>query len=127
MGERHRQSLEDLSPEERAKVEAFQARHRTSEARAEEESVRRAVRDEFPPAVPDKETLAALAALRRERERQGLSLTDVSERTGLDRATLSKLETGKLANPTLATLRRYAQALGKRLHWSLEDLATPTR
>jgi transcriptional regulator with XRE-family HTH domain len=68
-----------------------------------------------------------LAELRRERERQGLSLTDMSERTGLDRATLSKLETGKLANPTLATLRRYAQALGKRLSWSLKDLATPTR
>ena len=127
MGERRSRSLEDLSPEERAKVEAFRARHRTAEARAEEESVRRAIRDEFPPATPDAETLSALASLRTERERQGLSLADMAERTGLDRATLSKLETGKLANPTLATLRRYAQALGKRLCWAMEDLAAPSR
>ncbi len=64
MGENRRRSLEDLSPEELAKVAAFRARHRTSEARAEEASVRRAIQDEFPPAMPDPETLAALAALR---------------------------------------------------------------
>ncbi|MFO0890021.1 MAG: helix-turn-helix transcriptional regulator [Isosphaeraceae bacterium] len=127
MGERRRRSLEELSSEERAKLEAFRARHGSPEARAEEESVRRAVRDEFSPATPDPETLIALASLRTERERQGLSLADMAERTGLDRATLSKLETGKLANPTLATLRRYAQALGKRLSWAMEDLATPSR
>jgi ribosome-binding protein aMBF1 (putative translation factor) len=127
MSERGRRSLEDLSPEERAKVDAFRARHASPQARAEEESVRQSVREEFPPTVPDTETLEALAALRRERERLGLSLADVSERTGLDRATLSKLETGKLANPTVATLRRYAQALGKRLSWSVEDLARPSR
>jgi ribosome-binding protein aMBF1 (putative translation factor) len=124
MSERSRRPLNDLTPDERAKVEAFRARHRTPEAREHEDLVRAAVREEFPPAVPDQQTLAALAALRRERERQGLSLADLSERTGLDRATLSKLETGKMANPTLATLRRYAQALGKRLNWSLEDAVT---
>jgi transcriptional regulator with XRE-family HTH domain len=63
-----------------------------------------------------------LASLRLERERQGLSLTDLAERTGIDRATISKLETGKIANPTLLTLRTYAAALGKRLSWSLADL-----
>jgi transcriptional regulator with XRE-family HTH domain len=60
-------------------------------------------------------------------ESQGLSLADVSERTGLDRAMLSKLETGKLANPTVGTLRRYARALGKRLSWSLADPSPATR
>lgn len=67
----------------------------------------------------------ALAALRRERERHGLSLTDMAKLTGIDRATISKLETGKLANPTIGTLRTYAKALGRRLAWTLEVVAKP--
>ena len=59
--------------------------------------------------------VAALAGLRHERERQGLSLSDLAERTGIDRATISKLETGKLANPTIGTLRTYAKLCG----WTL--------
>jgi DNA-binding XRE family transcriptional regulator len=78
-----------------------------------------AYRREYPP-VGDPELIEALAGLRRERERQGLSLTDMAERTGIDRATISKLETGKLANPTIGTLRTYARALGQRLTWTLE-------
>jgi transcriptional regulator with XRE-family HTH domain len=62
----------------------------------------------------------ALRNLRRERERQGMSLTQMAERTGIDRATISKLETGKIANPKVGTLRTLARALGKKLSWSLE-------
>ena len=62
-----------------------------------------------------------MSALRTERERQGLSRSDVSERTGIVRATLSKLETGKVTNPTVGTLRALAHALNKRLSWSLVD------
>ena len=83
-----------------------------------------AYRQEYPP-VGDPELIAALAGLRRERERQGLSLTDMAERTGIDRATISKLETGKIANPTIGTLRTYAKALGRRLAWTLEVVAKP--
>jgi transcriptional regulator with XRE-family HTH domain len=43
------------------------------------------------------------------------------ERTKIDRATISKLETGKIPNPTYQTLRTYARALGKRIVWRLED------
>ena len=57
----------------------------------------------------------ALAALRAERERQGLSLADINERTGIDRAALSRLENNEDSNPTLATLERYAEALGKQM------------
>jgi DNA-binding Xre family transcriptional regulator len=57
----------------------------------------------------------ALAALRAERERQGLSLADINERTGIDRASLSRLENNEDSNPTLATLERYAEALGKQM------------
>ena len=81
----------------------------------------RKVREEFPPLAIDPSLAAALAALRAERERQGLSLSDVSERTGIDRATLSKLETGKVTNPTVGTLRALAHALNKQLSWSLID------
>src|SRR5438105_7246002 len=66
----------------------------------------------------------ALQALKREREESGLSIGDVAERSGLDRAVLSRLENGKQDNPTVATLMRYAAALGKRFLWSYEDVAT---
>jgi transcriptional regulator with XRE-family HTH domain len=63
----------------------------------------------------------ALKMLRSERERQGLSLTDVQERTGIDRSALSRLETTDDPNPTFATLQRYADALGKDLMIALVD------
>src|SRR4029077_3843611 len=64
----------------------------------------------------------ALQALKRERVRCGLSIGDVAERSGLDRAVVSRLENGKQDNPTVATLMRYAAAIGKRFLWSYEDL-----
>src|SRR5437899_13103953 len=66
----------------------------------------------------------ALRALKRERERRGLSISDVAERSGLDRAVVSRLENGKQDNPTVATLMRYAAAVGKRFLWSYEDVPT---
>jgi transcriptional regulator with XRE-family HTH domain len=60
-----------------------------------------------------------MASLRRERRRQGLSLSELSARTGISKTELSQLELGKLVNPTVGTLRSYAQALGKRLLWSV--------
>jgi ribosome-binding protein aMBF1 (putative translation factor) len=66
----------------------------------------------------------ALQALKRERERSGLSIGDVAERSGLDRAVVSRLENGKQDNPTVATLMRYAAAVGKRFLWSYEDLTS---
>ena len=66
----------------------------------------------------------ALQALKRERLRSRLSIGDVAKRSGLDRAVVSRLETGKQDNPTVATLMRYAAALGKRLVWSYDNLAT---
>ena len=48
---------------------------------------------------------------------------DVAERSGIDKAALSRLENGVHDNPTVETLMRYATAIGKRLTWKLEDLA----
>ena|SRR5438067_2220558 len=63
----------------------------------------------------------ALADLKKAREATGLSLADVAERSGIDKAALSRLENGVHDNPTVETLMRYAAALGKRLSWTLQD------
>jgi DNA-binding XRE family transcriptional regulator len=73
-----------------------------------------------PPQRPFRDLIAALRA---ERERQGLSLADMAERTGIDRAAIHKLEIGVNTNPTLATLSRYAGALGARIEWDLKTTA----
>jgi predicted transcriptional regulator len=62
-----------------------------------------------------------LAQLKATREAQGLSLADVTRLTGMDRSALSKLETGRRPNPTVDTLVRYAEAMGKRLCVTLAD------
>ena len=53
-------------------------------------------------------------ALRAEHQRLGLSLADIYERTGIDRAALSRLEKNEDANPKLTTLERYGEAPRKR-------------
>ena len=63
----------------------------------------------------------AAKVLKAEREARGWSLADLESRTGIDRATLSRFETGVCGNPTVATLNRYASALGKQLVVSLRD------
>jgi hypothetical protein len=66
--------------------------------------------------------LSAIAELERRRDQQGLSLTDVSERSGLDRALLSRLENGRILNPTISTLWRYAEAIGSQVTLAAEPL-----
>jgi ribosome-binding protein aMBF1 (putative translation factor) len=63
--------------------------------------------------------------LKAARERLGLSLADVAERTGTDKAALSRLETGKQINPTIDTLWRYAHAVGVELTWTVITGRTP--
>lgn len=62
-----------------------------------------------------------LRQLRTAREERGLSLSDLTRLTGMDRSALSKLETGQRPNPTVETLVRYAEAVGKRLVVALDD------
>lgn len=70
--------------------------------------------------LDQRETL--FAQLKEAREAKGLSLADVTELSGMDRSALSKLETGQRANPTVETLVRYAEAVGKRLVVSLAEV-----
>jgi transcriptional regulator with XRE-family HTH domain len=44
----------------------------------------------------------------------------MQRRSGMTRAALCRLETAADANPTLATIERYAAALGKRLELVLK-------
>jgi DNA-binding XRE family transcriptional regulator len=70
--------------------------------------------------------MAALVELKKAREAAGLSLADVAEKSGIDKAALSRLENGVHDNPTVDTLMRYAAAFGKKLMWTLQDLAPST-
>src|SRR5579862_9748661 len=55
-----------------------------------------------PPALPDVIALIA-ASIRRERDRTGMSLSELARRAGLAKSTLSQLESGT-GNPSLETL-----------------------
>jgi transcriptional regulator with XRE-family HTH domain len=52
--------------------------------------------------------------LKQLREKKGLSLQEVADRMGTDRANVHRLENAP-GNPTVATLARYAEAMGKRI------------
>jgi ribosome-binding protein aMBF1 (putative translation factor) len=126
---------EMCSTSQKARVEAIRARHRTPEARAEEARVRDALEREYRETgtlktTGERTTMGDLVSfrrfvmsLRRERERLGLSLADVAERAKIDKAALSRLESGQQLNPTINTLARYARALGKGLTCMLIEKA----
>lgn len=65
-----------------------------------------------------------IGQLRTERERQGLTLADVEQRSGLRRSVLSRLESDQSRNPTLLTLQRYAAALGMTVRATLTSKPT---
>lgn len=123
----------ELSAEQKARVEAIRARHRTPEARAEEARVRETLDREYRETgtlktAGDGTTMGELVAFRRfimslcrERERLGLSLAEVAERAGIDKGALSRLENGQQLNPTVNTLARYVHALGKSLAWEMVE------
>jgi transcriptional regulator with XRE-family HTH domain len=64
--------------------------------------------------VTDSPAARIAANLRRLRERGGLSVVALAERSGVARATLTKLEAGR-GNPTIDTLYALADALGVAL------------
>lgn len=82
-----------------------------------------------PSALGDHLDFAAfMASARKEREARGLSVSEVALRMGVDHAAVSRLESGKQANPTVNTVMRYAEAIGLRVAWGLaerDDAAIP--
>ena len=103
--------------------------HRSSEDAAKYKAIRQQIASELPALIArHHERMASLdqlnellAQLKAAREAKGLSLADLTDLTGMDRSALSKLETGQRANPTVETLVRYAEAVGKRVVVSLAD------
>jgi predicted transcriptional regulator len=63
----------------------------------------------------------AVGALKAAREALGLSLTDMKTRTGIEKGNLSRLENAPNPNPTIDTLTRYADAVGKEVVITLVD------
>ena len=109
----HRQ----LTAEELARV--VEARKLTA---AEEPEIRRKAKEYKRAYEAGRATLVdAVKVLKAEREKMGLSLAQVAERAGMERPNLSRLENEAESNPTIATLTRYAEALGKRLFIALVD------
>jgi hypothetical protein len=109
---------------ERRLTPAEEARVRTTPAQAEAEKeelltlARRYKMEHDSLAAPLK---AALRLLKAERLAQGLSLGAIERATGIGRPALSRLEREADPNPTIGTLARYADALGKRVVIGLEE------
>lgn len=68
------------------------------------------------------ELVQAVALLRRAREQAGLSVADIADRTGLDGSVINEFESGMRGDPTVATLQRYAAAIGKHVTVKITDL-----
>jgi ribosome-binding protein aMBF1 (putative translation factor) len=128
----------NLTPEQRARVEALRAKNRSPEHRADESRVRENLEREYREkgtleTTGDGMSMGSLVGirrfvmlLRRERERLGLSLSDVAERAEIDKAALSRLENEQQLNPTVSTLARYAGALGMTVTFGLSALDDPS-
>ena len=100
------------------------ARYR--QLRADIESEKPAIDSQIRAQLAEQRELAAVfAELKQVRQALGLSLADIQERTGIDRSALCKLENGQRANFTLDTVRKYAQAVGKRVLLTVADATEP--
>ena len=54
---------------------------------------------------------------------RSISLTDLAERTGIDKGNLSRMENSMNANPTLETLQRIARAIGGSIEFTFNPAA----
>ena len=63
---------------------------------------------------------SAIGRLKVAREAAGLTLKDVSEKSGIAVEALSRIETGAARNPTWKTLGDYARVVGCRLTLGVE-------
>ncbi len=128
---KRRMTYDDLTPDQKVKLDAHRARRDAPGVREAEIRDREAILEEYrttgtvatydDPAWADDEIrlLKFLSMLKAKREQAGLSLADVAERSLIDQAALSRLENGR-GNPTARTLTRYCHAIGGRIVWGFE-------
>ncbi len=68
-----------------------------------------------------RQLVAIMGKLKAAREAKGFSLADIYQKTGIDRSALSELENVTNENPTMDTLLRYAEVVGKQVQIELLD------
>ena len=73
--------------------------------------------------IPITPTILAVRKLIETRRAAGLSQADVAQKSGLHIATISRLELGRMKNPTIDTLQKYAKALGCELTLTISPVA----
>jgi len=73
--------------------------------------------------IPITPTILAVRKLIETRRAAGLSQADVAQKSGLHIATISRLELGRMKNPTIDTLQKYAKALGCELTFTISPVA----
>jgi len=60
------------------------------------------------------------------RQRRGLKPAEVARKMGVDRSVVTRFESGG-TNPTMATINRYAEAVGAMIRYTVEsDAVSPT-
>jgi DNA-binding XRE family transcriptional regulator len=101
-------------------TEEERVRHRTIRAQVEQEKTELMARGQRAKArhIMLKE---AVVILKMARETLGLSLADMQATTGIAKSNLSRLEHAPHPNPTIDTLCRYAEAVGKEIVITLVD------
>ncbi len=120
----HRKTIR--TPEETARLRADRDRYQR-EKPTSEQLLAEGGHEDFVPLGELMLLHEVMASLKKEREFQGLTLAEVSQRAGIDQAAISRLETGSNGNPTLDTLYRIAAALGKTIVCLLQDVKLPNR
>src|SRR5215475_3165438 len=106
----------------KALTEEERVRHRTIRAQVDQEKTDLLARGRRAKArrIMLKEAVGTLKATR---EALGLSLGDIKASTGIEKSNLSRLENDPHPNPTVDTLCRYAEAVGKELVITLVDIS----
>ena len=100
---------------------------RSAEQKAEEEAIRRQHAANPVRVVPagaiNQQSLGTILRLivkfKAAREKQGIPLAEIATRMGIDVAALEGIEAGRMLNPTIATLCKWAEALGQKLEIDL--------
>jgi DNA-binding XRE family transcriptional regulator len=132
LSHRTRDALEKLPAEKKRHARDVIAWTQTEAARAQDKADREALDHEFRStgriavtgdhASP--EDLIGLRglieALRKARQEANVSLDELARRAHINKAALSRLESDKQTNPTIAALARYARGLGLQLSFVLE-------
>ncbi len=107
MNMKKKQTLKRLAPDATRKIGRLPAAKRAEMARIVKQTERE-LADRIRRLSPAR---IALAKLKLARLREGLSLADVSSKTGVDRGNISRLESG-VENVEINTLARLADAIG---------------